>query len=147
MNIPPPPQVDGGEEEESLIPELLDERLGGIHKVVKAALNDDFSKNISIFPKYDTFVAYERDMYNLMEKVKEMSKTSEMALAKIKEALGEIISLTTTVKEATENIKAGKFDTPFDTESRISEVKELKKRFQYLFSVIRLLVAESQLSE
>lgn len=144
MSIPPPPTVD---EEEHLVPELLDERLQNIHKVLKAMLDDDFSQNVSIFPKHDSFVPLERDMFHLVEKVQEMSKTSEMAIAKIKEALGQIIDLTTAVRDATELIKSGKFEVPFDTDSSISEVKELKKRFQYLFSVIRLLVAESQLSE
>jgi hypothetical protein len=84
-------------------------------------------------------------MFNLLNTVKDIHKQNEMAISKIKEAISEIIELGNKVKEATESIKAGKFDFPFDTASQISEVRELKKRFQYLISVIRLLSAESEM--
>ena len=130
---------------EGLVPEKLSERLQEIHAVVQAVLAGDLTRNVSIHPKYDSFSALERDMYNMVNKIKEMKAQNEMAVQKIKEALSEIIQMTNFVKEATESIKAGKFDVPFEAESSISEIRELKKRFQYLISVIRLLSVESAL--
>jgi HAMP domain-containing protein len=143
-SIPPVPSLTGLSGE-GLLPEKIDKRLEHIHEVVKAINAGDYSKNISIPAKYDNFVPFERDMYNLLSQVKDIHKQNEMAISKIKEAISEIIELGNKVKEATESIKAGKFDFPFDTASQISEVRELKKRFQYLISVIRLLSAESEL--
>jgi methyl-accepting chemotaxis protein len=130
---------------EGILPEKLSERLNNLHKVVQAVLSGNLTKNISLHPTHDSFAVLERDMYNMVNKIQEMGKQNELAILKIKEALGEIISLTNTVKEATESIKAGKMEIPFDTESSISEIRELKKRFQYMISVIRLLVTESSL--
>jgi hypothetical protein len=140
-SIPPVPSMSGDE----LLPEKIDQRLKSIHDVIKAVINGDYSKNISIPAKYDNFVAFERDMYKLLDQVKDIHRQNELAISKIKEAIGEIIDLGNTVKLATESIKAGKFEIPFDTNSNISEVRELKKRFQYLISVIRLLSAESEM--
>ena len=139
MTTPTTPGTEG------ILPERLSERLNNLHKVVQAVLSGDLTKNISIHPAYDSFAVLERDMFNMVNKIQEMEKQNEMAVLKIKEALTEIISLTNTVKQATESIKAGKMDIPFDTESSISEIRELKKRFQYMISVIRLLVTESTL--
>ena len=140
-SIPPVPSLSG----EGLLPEKIDQRLKNMHDIVRAVLNNDFSKNISIPAKYDNFVPMERDMFKLLETVRDIHKQNELAISKIKEAISEIIELGNAVKDATESIKAGKFEIPFDTTSNISEVRELKKRFQYLISVIRLLSAESEM--
>lgn len=143
MGAPEGPAIEG----EGLIPEKLDERLQRMHEVIKAILSDDFSKNLSIHPRFDSFVPFERDMYNLVNKINIMNKQTETAIDKIREALSEIIGLTNTVKIATESIKQGKFDIPLEADSNISEIKELKRRFQYLISVIRLLSSESMLTD
>jgi len=130
---------------EGLVPEKLSERLQEIHAVVQAVLAGDYTRNVSSHPKYDTFSALERDMYNMVKKITEMRSQNEVAVEKIREALSEIIQMTNFVKDATESIKSGKFDIPFEAESSISEIRELKKRFQYLISVIRLLSVESSL--
>ncbi len=143
-NIPPVPSLNNLSGE-GLLPEKIDQRLQNIHDVIKAINAGDYTKNISIPAKYDNFVPFERDMFNLLNQVRDIHKQNEMAISKIKEAISEIIELGNKVKEATESIKAGKFEIPFDTASQISEVRELKKRFQYLISVIRLLSAESEM--
>jgi hypothetical protein len=143
-SIPPVPSLDSMSGE-SLLPEKLDLRLKNMHELIRVMLNGDFSRNVSIPAKYDNFVPFERDMFKLVEQVRDIHKQNELAISKIKEAISEIIELGNKVKEATESIKAGKFEIPFDTTSSISEVRELKKRFQYLISVIRLLSAESEM--
>jgi hypothetical protein len=140
-SIPPVPSLSG----EGLLPEKVDQRLKAVHEAIRAVLNGDYSKNISIPTKYDNFVPFERDVFKLFEQVRDIYKQNELAISKIKEAISEIIDLGNAVKDATEAIKAGKFEIPFDTTSNISEVRELKKRFQYLISVIRLLSAESEM--